>query len=1079
MAHFKEAHGPQARRETAPLLRITPPKVDAPPYAELACATNFSFLRGASHGAELVERAAALGLRALAITDWHTLAGMVRAHGAAKDVGLKIIVGAHIEPHDGPALNLLCADRRGYANLCRLLTVGKRRAPKGECELYMADVAEFAAGLMAIALCPHDADAAMLGRAKTVFGPRLSLAIWRHLERDDDLRLHGWNQLSQQSQVPCVAVNDVHMHERERKPLQDVLTCVRHGVSIDHAAGLLLPNAERRIKSPAEMYALFSENTAALERSSEIADACTFSLDELRYEYPDEVVPVGMTMSEYLKQQTWEGARLRYGTRIAPRVRELLEKELELIEELSYEPYFLTVHDIVRFARSRNILCQGRGSAANSAVCYCLGVTAVDPLHFDLLFERFVSRERAEPPDIDIDFEHERREEVIQYVYAKYGRDHAGMCATVISYRSKSAIRDVGKALGLSLDQVDSLSKARQWFDGPGVSEERLRETGIDARDKRVKLALQLARELYGFPRHLSQHVGGLVMTRGRLDELVPIENAAMKDRTVIEWDKDDIDELGILKVDCLSLGMLTAVHKAFDLVKQHGGEELSVDAVMATEPPAGNQTPRCTAVYAMLQQADAVGTFQVESRAQLSMLPRLKPREFFDLVVEVAIVRPGPIQGGMVHPYLRRRAGEEPADIPYEPLRPFLGRTFGVPIFQEQAMNIAVVAAHFTPGEADQLRKAMGAWRRPGIIDKYINKLLEGMKHNGIAEDYAQQLLKQIRGFGEYGFPQSHAASFAIITYVSSFLKRFYPAALTAALINAQPMGFYSVSSLVRDAREHGVHVLPVDVNSSDWDCTLEQNAPYAAANLDDPPELWGKGPALRLGMRQVRGLREEVARAIVAERGLGFSTLNELEVRMAKAGVPLGDALARLSRADAFASLGVSRRDALWKVRGMKSEIPEMFIDAQPKDPGVALPAMSEQQSMVADYNNTGLSLKRHPMEFWRDQLTARGVLTGKALLELNDGARVAVAGRVTTRQRPGKGTIIFVTLEDETAIMNLMMKPEVFEKHRQAAMSSMLIARGKLQKRHGVIHVMVSRVEALNERQTELKLESRDFH
>lgn len=1081
MPHFIEPHGPHRQPPTEPEAPHAKPAEPQPPYAELTCATNFSFLRGASRPRELVVQAATCGLSALAITDWHTLAGVVRAHAAAKSAGLKILVGARLEPRDGPPVCLYARDRRGYGNLCRLLTTGKRRAAKGKCEITIADIAAFNDQLEAVAICPHDAPTQQLAALKSIFGDRLSLAITRHLEPEDDLRLAGWDRLSLAAGVPQVVVNDVHMHEAGRKPLQDVLTCVRHGVTLDAAGSRLFSNAERRIKTPRELYRLFAGRERALRRSAEIAERCVFNLDELRYEYPEGDIPVGMTPAEYLRQQSFAGARERFPRGVSSKVVAQLNKELSLISELRYEAYFLTVYEIMKFARSRGILCQGRGSAANSAVCYCLGITEVDPDRYDVLFERFISRERAEPPDIDVDFEHERREEVIQYVYARYSRERAGLCATVITYRTRSAIRDVGKALGLSLDQVDRLAKSRQWFDLDGLNDNHLREVGIDPADQRVRLALELTREVRGFPRHLSQHVGGMVMTRGRLDELVPIENAAMEDRTVIEWDKNDIDELGILKVDCLALGMLTAVHKCFDMVAKAGGEGLTVASVMATEPHGKPQPAQCRAIYEMLQRADAVGTFQVESRAQMSMLPRLKPEKFWDLVVEVAIVRPGPIQGGMVHPYLRRRAGEEPAEIPFEPLRPALKETFGIPIFQEQAMSVAVIGGGFTPGEADQLRKSMGRWMETGEIYPHIEKLRAGMRKNNIPDDYIEQLLKQIQGFGQYGFPQSHAASFAIITFVSAFLKRYYPAALTASLINSQPMGFYSVSSLVRDTREHGVEVRPIDINSSAWDCTLEHEQPYLPAPLDAPPEAWGRsGPALRLGLRQVAGLNEQVARLIVAERVERgpYSSLHDIEVRVTHA--RLGVAMQHLARANAFESLGMSRREALWNVRGLSARVPGMFRKVDPAEPKVDLPGMSDEQEMIADLNNTGLSLKRHPMEFWREHVKAKGAITGAELIEsAKDGDRVAVAGCVLSRQRPGEGKVLFFSVEDETAVMNLMMSPETFDKYRQAAMSGIILVRGRVQKKHNVTHVKVSRVEALRNRQTELQLPSRNFH
>ena len=1091
MPHFREHIGPSEKPR--PLFDEAQPLPIAPDsnaaYAELTCFTNFSFLRGASHSSELVARAKELGLHALAITDLHTLAGIVRAHETAKELGIKLLVGTRVEPRDCPPLCLYAMNRQGYARLCRLLTLGKRRAAKGACELYLKDISGFSADLQAVVMPNPLESAAALEPLKAIFGERLSLGVSHHLEPAHGQRLQTLLQLARDSAIAPVAVNDVYMHCAQRKPLHDVLTSIRHLTSVQQAAGLLFPNAERRLKSAAEMLALLPGLDAAIARSVAVANACTFSLDELRYEYPDEVTQDGLSKKVYLRRETWRGASERYGKSIPEKVSALIEHELALIEELEYESYFLTIYDIILFARGRGILCQGRGSAANSAVCFCLGITSADPDKYDLLFERFISRERKEPPDIDVDFEHERREEVLQYIYEKYGRDRAGICATVICYRTKSALRDAGKALGLSLDQVDRLSKARQWFDGETFNEDRVREAGIDPRDPNVRLALKLAGELRGFPRHLSQHVGGMVMTRGRLDELVPIENAAMADRTVIEWDKDDIDTLGILKVDCLSLGMLTALRKSFVMIEKHGGPKLNMHSVLSSDVEGKGQSAVARPVYAMLQKADSLGTFQVESRAQMSMLPRLAPREFFDLVVEVAIVRPGPIQGGMVHPYLRRRRGEEPVEYPHPRLKPALERTLGVPLFQEQCMRLAVDAAGFTPGEADQLRKAMGGWRRPGLIESYRQKLVQGMLARGITEEYAERVYKQIAGFGEYGFPMSHAISFALITYVSCHLKRYFPAAFTASLVNSQPMGFYSSSSLVRDAREHGVDVRPVDVNASHWDCTLEcdSGAGYLPVTADAAPNDWGKqGPALRLGLRLVAGLRRAAADAIVAQRvaqGL-FASPDDFVRRMRDTSSARRDEWVALANAGAFDSLGLGRREALWDFLGSRQLAPGFLADAVSPAVEVQLPALEDHESMALDYATTGLSLNAHPLQFLRESLTKAGVITARQLAETKHGKQVKVAGWVLVRQRPGQGKMLFYTLEDETGIANLMMLPRVFEANRKAGLSpAPVVAHGKVERDGDVIHVKVNKMqlasEITNQPDPEITTPSRDFH
>jgi error-prone DNA polymerase len=1029
-------------------------------YAELHCKTNFSFLEGASHPSELVEQAAALGYHALAVTDRNSLAGVVRAHGAAKDLGLKLLIGAEVSLEDAPPLALLAPDRPAYANLCRLITRGRRSASKGECRLTLEDAAEFGSGLIACVVPPAEEDSfdpSALDACRDAFGDRCHLLCELLYGPRDAARLDWLRSLSRRSGVPLAAAGDVHYHAPERMRLQHVLTAVRLGISIRQAGESLFANAQRHLRPLEEVRRAYARAPDAVERTVEIADRCSFSLEELRYDYPRELAPPGRTPIEHLKRLTWEGAAERYPEGVPDKVRRLLEHELSLIEELRYEAYFLTVHDLVRFARGRNILCQGRGSAANSAVCYCLGITSVDPDRMDVLFERFLSRERNEAPDIDVDFEHERREEVLQYLYEKYGRDRAGLTATVITYRARSAIRDVGKALGLSLDQTDALAKQTE---GRGDDEDlaaRFRTGGLDPESKLGRDLLELVRGILGFPRHLSQHVGGMVVSESPLCELVPIENAAMPGRTVIQWDKDDLDELGILKVDCLCLGMLTAVRKCFDLIERHGGGRWT----LATIPPEDPET------YAMIRRADTVGVFQIESRAQMSMLPRLKPACWYDLVIEVAIVRPGPIQGGMVHPYLRRRSGEAPVEYPNDAIRAVLEKTLGVPIFQEQAMRLAMVAAGFTPGEADQLRRAMGAWRRPGVIERFRRRLLEGMRAQGLGEEFAESVYRQIRGFGEYGFPESHAASFALLVYASAWLKRRHPAAYTAALLNSQPLGFYAPAQLVRDARDHGVEVRPADVNASEWDCTLE------------PSGGGGEHPwALRLGLRMISGLSQRDAEALVRARTAPYRSVQDAAAR-----ARLGrGALERLARADAFASLGLSRRAALWQARGAATSVPagSLLADLADDEPPAPLPAMSEQAEVFADYAAQGLSLRNHPVAFHRRALDALGVAPARALQEMEHLQPVRVAGLVLLRQRPATARgVTFVTLEDETGVANLVIHPRTWERfHRVARRSNAWIASGRVERAGEVVHVVVRTLEDMTDRLQSVRLRSRDF-
>jgi len=1127
-------------------------------YAELHAKTNFSFLQGASHPDELVRRAAELGYAALAITDCNSLAGVVRAHVAAKEAGLRLVIGAEITPEDAPAVVLWATDRAAYGRLARLITCGRRRAQKGDCRLSVHDVAEHAEGLLA-GLVAQDAlfarDPASLrvtvhgdrhdyggdGREngtaalgpqrdrhlfrpersrktsqsparerlptrkyfslsrslrqyREVFGDRLYLLAELHRGPDDGRLLGRLRQAAHRAGVPLAAAGDVHYHLPERKPLHDVLVAIRHGVTVAQAGRYLFANAQRHLRAKEDLRGLFAQAPEALERTLEIAERARFSLDELRYEYPKELAPSGIMPMEYLKRLTWAGARKRYPQGVPPKVRELLEHELHLIEELRYEAYFLTVWDLVRFARGRGILCQGRGSAANSAVCYCLGITAVDPDRMDVLFERFVSRERREAPDIDVDFEHQRREEVLQYVYEKYGRDRAGIAAEVITYRSRLAVRDVGKALGFPAEQIDALAKSIEHFHYEPDLEDRCRQVGIDPSSTQGRQLVSLASELVGFPRHLSQHTGGMVITRGPLCELVPIENAAMPGRTVIQWNKDDLDELGILKVDCLALGMLTAIHKCFDLVNIPGVKkpEHRLPITLATIPEGDRQ------VYAMIRRADTMGVFQIESRAQMSMLPRLRPRNFYDLVIEVAIVRPGPIQGNMVHPYLRRRNGEEPVTYPSEAVRQVLEKTLGVPLFQEQAMRLAVVAAGFTPGEADQLRRAMGAWRRPGLIDQFHKRLIEGMRERGIPEEYAEAVFQQIRGFGDYGFPESHAASFALLVYVSAWLKCHYPAAFCAAILNSQPMGFYAPAQLVADAGRHGVEVRPVDVNFSRWECTLEVSpaSPSGACSVPRrcPP------PAVRLGFLMVRGMSSAHAEKIeTARAGRPFRSVEEF---VRRTGLSRAVTM-RLAKAGAFGSLGLARRDALWDALAQdRKELP-LFDGLQTQNgPGkqtlrstaqelghpagdslgvpAPLPPMSPAEEVLADYRTLGLSLQAHPMQFLREGLARLGAVPAQQLKALPDGKPVCVAGIVLVRQRPStaKG-ITFVTLEDETGMANLIVRPAIWSRFRQAALTATaLLAHGRLERQHEVIHLLATRLEDLSHYLAELAPQSRDF-
>jgi error-prone DNA polymerase len=1021
-----------------------------PSYAELQVTTNFSFLRGASHPPELALAAAALGHAAIAVTDRNTLAGVVRAHAAAKEIGLRFVVGARLDLQDAPSLLVYPTDRAAYGRLSRLFTVGKRRAPKGECHLNLDDVLAHAEGLIVIALPPDQGRQpdfeSFLRTLAAAFPRRVYLAVQCLYRGDDARRLARLSEIAKACGAPLVATNDVHYHEPGRRPLQDVLTCIREHCTIDAAGRRLLANAERHLKAPEEMARLFADYPDAIARTIEIVERCKFSLDELRYEYPDELTREGRTPQEELTVLAWEGAQWRYPQGVPDKVKDTIGRELKLVDQLNYAPYFLTVHDIMQFARRQGILCQGRGSAANSAVCYCLGITAVDPSHHDLLFERFVSAARNEPPDIDVDFEHERREEVIQYIYRKYGRDRAGLAATVICYRGRSAVRDVGKAMGLSLDTVGALAAQLWGWSDQSVADAQVREIGLDPSEPRLARTLDLTRQLIGFPRHLSQHVGGFIMTRGRLDELAPIENAAMEDRTLIEWDKDDIDALGILKVDVLALGMLTCLAKGFALIRQHYGRDYD----LATVPDDD------AAVYEMLCRADTIGVFQVESRAQMSMLPRLQPKCFYDLVIEVAIVRPGPIQGDMVHPYLRRRTGDEPVTYPSDELKQVLGKTLGVPLFQEQAMRIAIVAAGFAPDEADRLRRAMATFRHTGTIHTFREKFIQGMVGRGYDAAFAERCFNQIEGFGEYGFPESHAASFALLAYISAWMKCHYPAAFACALLNSQPMGFYAPAQIVRDARDHGVTVLPVDVNSSEWDCTLEPAAPSHRSAGEG--RVGAGGYALRLGFRQITGFKQDEATKLAAARGNGYADPLALW-RKGKLGAP---ALETLARADAFRSMGLDRREALWAVKGLPAAPLPLFAatgeEEQGDEPTVVLPAMKIGEHVAEDYRTLHLSLKKHPMALLRSIMDG-GYLQSERLATIENDKRVKVAGLVLVRQRPGTASgVIFATLEDETGVANIIIWPKTFARYRRTVLTASLVGvDGTLQREGIVIHVI----------------------
>jgi error-prone DNA polymerase len=1044
-------------------------------YAELQAATNFSFLRGASHPDELVLAADALGLEAIGVCDRNSLAGVVRAWSAKnelKEGGSKIrdLTGCRLDFADGtPSLLVYPSDREAYGRLTRLLTVGQRRAKKAECELHWRDFLDHAEGQLALVVPPEHLDAVFERDLRRIAG-ELSGNVWlaaaRRYGARDLKRLSQLAALAQASGAPMVATNDVLYHAPARRALQDVLTCIRETCTIQDAGLRLQANAERHLKTPAEMARLFARFPGAVERSVEIAERIRFDLSDLSYEYPDEPVPPGKTAIRHLRDLAWAGADWRYPDGVPEKVSKLVAHELDLIEKLNFPNYFLTVHDIVRWAREQDILCQGRGSAANSCVCFCLGVTAVDPTKEDqdLLFSRFISEKRGEPPDIDVDFEHERREEVMQYVYQRYTRDKAAIVATVIHYRPRMAIRQVGKALGLTEDITAALANTVWGSYGESVPDDHIRQAGLDPDNPEIRRATAIAEQLLGFPRHLSQHVGGYVLTKRRLDETVPIGNAAMKDRTFIEWDKDDIDALGLMKVDVLALGMLTALKRSFDMLPPlPDGRRITDIAHIPQEDPA---------VYDMLCKADSVGVFQVESRAQMSMLPRLKPRKFYDLVIEVAIVRPGPIQGDMVHPYLRRREGIEKPEFPApspdhgppDELKQVLGKTFGVPLFQEQAMRLAIEAAKFSESDADGLRRSMATFRANGRLWEYKAMFIEGMVRRGYQRDFAERCFKQIEGFGSYGFPESHAISFAILVYVSAWVKRHHPDAFCASLLNSQPMGFYQPAQLVRDAREHGVEVRPPDIVVSDWDCTLEP--------ADDPRTHLR---AVRLGLRQVKGLKADEIKTFMEVRARGLTTVEDYVLRSGLS----RRALELLAEADAFRSLGLTRRQALWAVKGMADEVgaerdAPLIARQGVREAQVQLPFMSLPKEVAEDYRTTSLSLKRHPVSFFRDDLARMGVLTCAGLKGLRNGRSVSVGGLVLVRQRPGtaKG-VVFLTLEDETGVANAVIWNDVFQANRRLVMgASFLVVHGKIQVASDVIHVVAERFTELSAELAQLR-------
>jgi error-prone DNA polymerase len=1038
-------------------------------YAALHCLSNFSFLRGASHAEELVHRAAELDYTAIAITDECSVAGVVRAHVAAKESGIKLLIGAEFRIDDAPEIEqliLIAKSREGYGNLCELITHARRRAVKGSYQLLLADVENGINECIAIVApnlgIEYDRACTSIKKLQLGFGDYLWVGASLRYRMDDSESLETLRALASETCVPLTALESVVMHERKRKPLHDVLTATRLHQPVSELGRNALANSEGHLKSVTQIARRYPLD--CMIETINIAALCNFSLDELRYEYPREVVPDGETPTNYLRKLTYEGMTRRFGDQHPPAVIDLVEHELRVIGDLQYEAFFLTIYDIVVFARSRGILCQGRGSAANSAVCYCLGITEVNPALMQVLFERFISRERNEPPDIDVDFEHERREEIIQYLYTKYGRERTALTAAIATYRSKGAIRDTAKALGFSLDQIDALSRAIAWWDGRTIAAERLAEAGFDAEQPMLKRLLDLTHQLIGFPRHLSQHSGGFVVSRERLTRLVPIENAAMPDRTVIQWDKDDLDELKLIKVDVLALGMLTAIRKTFDALYRYSGNNLCMQDV----PAEDHMT------YQMIQRADTIGVFQIESRAQMSMLPRLKPKCFYDLVIEVAIVRPGPIQGGMVHPYLRRRDGIESVSYPSKDVEKVLARTLGVSIFQEQVMQLAVIAAGFTPGEADRLRRAMAAWKRKGGIEPFRNQLIAGMLSRGYTSEYAEQIYKQMQGFGEYGFPESHAASFALLVYISCWLKCHHPAAFTCGLLNSQPLGFYTPSQLVQDAKRHDVDVRAVDVNISEWDCTLEATqrsktgeGSFSAAELQ---------PQLRLGFRMIKGINRDAVERIIAVRSIsGFIDIADLKRR---AGLDNNE-LGALAAADALRSIAGHRREAFWDAIGVDKDA-DLF-DAPLETARANLMPPTESSDIVEDYRAVGLTLRRHPVALLRPRLEKARSISAVAVQNTVSGRRIHAAGIVTCRQRPStaNGTT-FVTLEDETGYVNVVVWSAVAQTCRKALLfSRFMTVTGRVEKQGSVVHLIAEKLVDDTHMLGTLTTASRDFH
>ncbi|AVH38820.1 error-prone DNA polymerase [Pseudomonas monteilii] len=1021
-------------------------------YAELHCLSNFSFQRGASSAEELFRRAAEQGYQALAITDECTLAGIVRAWQAAKAHGLRLIVGSEVQLHDGPKLVLLVENLAGYQNLCALITRARRRAEKGEYQLFRDDLQLHGQGLLALWVADDSDNTATGEWLRSVFDERLWLAVHLHRGHDDAMRLQRLRALAADVGIRAVACGDVHMHVRGRRALQDCMAAIRQHCQVSEAGRFLFANGERHLRSLAQLAELYPFDLLA--ETLAIAQRCQFDLRELKYQYPRELVPQGHTPASWLHALCEQGLRLRWPQGPSDKVRDVLAKELALIEALGYESYFLTVHDIVAFARSQRILCQGRGSAANSVVCFVLDITELDPMEHHLLFERFLSRERNEPPDIDVDFEHDRREEVIQYVFRRYGRHRAALTAVVNTYHAAGAVRDVARVLGLPMDQVDALAKCCGRWSDRIPDDQRLAEAGFEAGSPSLRRVLVLAGELIGFPRHLSQHPGGFVISQQPLDQLVPVENAAMAERTVIQWDKDDLDMVGLLKVDVLALGMLSALRRCFDLLQRHRGRQLT----LATIPS------ECPATYAMISRAETMGVFQIESRAQMAMLPRLRPRTFYDLVIEVAIVRPGPIQGDMVHPYLRRRLKQEPVTYPSPKLKAVFARTLGVPLFQEQVMELAMVAADYTPGEADQLRRSMAAWKRHGGLEPHRERLLQGMLRNGYELAFAERIFEQIKGFGSYGFPESHAASFALLCYASSWLKCHEPAIFTCALVNSWPMGFYSPDQLLQEARRQGIEVRPVDVCHSDWDCTLEPDAQGVLA--------------IRMGLRMVRGLAEADARRVQQARAQ--RPWRDVEDLCLRAGLDQR-ARARLADGGALRTLASDRHQARWQVAAVQPQLPLFAeVEAVP-EAAVDLPVPSVGEDLMADYQTLGTTLGPHPLALLRSRLRALGCRSSSELQGVAHGDNIAVAGLVVGRQRPQTASgVTFVTLEDEHGMVNVVVWRELAERQRRALVGSQLLkVSGRLEQEEGVRHLIARRLEDVSPLLQGLDVRSRDFH